>query len=86
MNLVEISGSREVVMALNHIDGLMLSRRSVKPLEDNQFSVSGYASDAAIDVVRARGATVTVTTSSADWEREMAEIYKNVEGYQTGNT
>jgi hypothetical protein len=83
MNLIEIRGDRDLVGALGDIVGLTLNRRTATQLEGNQVSISGYASNEALNAVRALGATVTVITSSAEWEQQMAEIYQ-MRGYHPG--
>lgn len=85
MNLIEIRGDRDLVGALGDIVGLTLHRRTATQLEGNEVSISGYASNEALDAVRARGVTVTVITLSAEWEQQMAEIYRDVEGYHPGD-
>lgn len=85
MNIIQIQGSREIVGSLNDITGLTLNRRTTTQLEGDQVSISGYASDEALETIRARGASVTVISSSAEWNQKMEDIYRDVESNDSGN-
>ena len=60
MNIVRISTSTAVLKTLWDIDDLSLTRASLAPLGTDRWRISGYATDAAIEAVRGRGAEVDV--------------------------
>lgn len=73
MSLIQIEGSPEVLRGLYDIDGLKIVQRSAKQSSETSWTVGGYATEAAIDAVRARGATVEVLTTADELTQARVE-------------
>jgi hypothetical protein len=69
VSLIQIQGSPDVLRGLYDIEGLKIVRRSVKQHADTSWTVGGYATEAAIEAVRARGADVEVLATTAELTR-----------------
>ncbi len=59
MNLVRITGSADAVRGLTTVEGLHVETESAQGIGD-EWQITAYGSDAALDVVRARGLAVNV--------------------------
>jgi len=70
VNIVRVTASSDVLRGLHDIDGLLLAG-SVKEAGGGAWTASGYATDAAIAVVRDRGADVDILL---DAQTRMAQL------------
>jgi hypothetical protein len=87
MNLVEITAPSELLRGLDDVAGLKVVDASVSEEDGGEFSVGAYATDEAIEAVRARGATVTVkldaATRIAQLQREAEEARRAIAGEES---
>jgi hypothetical protein len=64
MALIQLEGSTEILQGLVDIEGLTLMPATTEPIGVARWRVGGYASDEAVETLRARGATVLVAMTS----------------------
>lgn len=87
MNLVEITAPSELLSGLNDVPGLKVVDASVGEAGNGEFSVGAYATDEAIEAVRARGAKVMVTLNAAtrvtQLQREAEEARRRIAGEES---
>jgi len=79
MRLIEIQGSKEVLLGLRLVAGLDLERHSATQVDDDLWVVSGYATDQAVLEVEARGAAVTTVMNYQELTAHFAALLTQVQ-------
>jgi hypothetical protein len=78
MGLIQLEGSAEILSGLGDVEGLTLMRATMEQRGVDLWRVGGYASDQAVDTLRARGASVQVVMTTdevlAARRQQQAEI------------
>jgi hypothetical protein len=74
MNLVRITAPTDTLRALHDIDGLDTARGSLREAGENQWTLSGYATDDAVVEIRARGATVDILQTDAEIQPYLDQV------------
>jgi hypothetical protein len=78
VNLIRITGSREILLELEDVADLDIARHSDRQIDENTFSISAYASDDAIAEIEGRGATVEVVMDTDARSAYLAENYERL--------
>lgn len=75
MGLIQLEGSAEVLRGLSDIEGLTLMRATIEQRGEDLWRVGGYATDEAVETLRARGASVQVVMTTD----EMLDAHRQVQ-------
>lgn len=74
VGLIEIEGPVETLRNLDDVVGLLLVDSTATELENGRWTITAYATDVAVSEVQARGATVTVEMTSAEFTAYMDQV------------
>lgn len=80
MNYVRISGSREQLLSVHIVPGLMLQARSANEAEGGQWVVFGYAPDNAITALQGLGYTVDILIDQNAINDHLASLEDDSDG------
>lgn len=78
VNLIRITGTREILLGLEDITDLEIARHSDRQIDESTFSISAYASDDAIAEIEGRGATVEVVMDTDTRDTYLAGNYERL--------
>jgi hypothetical protein len=78
MNVVRIRGTREQLLGLGRIEGVVLATSSTRPLEGDLWEIAAHATDDGIASVAATGCTVEVDQTAAEHEQLLASLYEDI--------
>jgi hypothetical protein len=74
MNYVQISGTREQLLAVTTVPGIMLQHRSATEIAPGTWEVKGHISDSAIAPLEALGVTVTVLRANNEIDQHLSSL------------
>lgn len=77
--LIRITGPTQPMRLLGEIEGLDFERTSATRLDDDRWQVSGYANDAALAEIQARGMSVESVIEPAQLEEQRTRLYAQIE-------
>lgn len=79
MQLIRIAGPTEPMRLLGQIEGLDFERTSATRLDDDRWQVSGYATDAALAEIQARGLSVEAVVEPETLQAQRQTLFAQIE-------
>ena len=73
-----LSSSPAALLGLLGIPGLTLLTESFRQTAATQYAISGFADDAAIAALQARGLTVNVVSTQAEMDAHQAQVLQDL--------